>query len=76
VTDEQTWKRRFYLFMGARAFGLLTFLAGLAIMFTDVLREGGWPALGTIIVILGLIDAIAAPMLLKKQWKKEDRDSG
>ena len=43
MADEATWKRRFYLYMGARLFGLLTFFAGLAIVFTDLLREGGWP---------------------------------
>ena len=72
MADEATWKRRFYLYMGARLFGLLTFIAGLAIVFTDLLREGGWPAVGVIIMVLGLADAIVAPKLIKKQWEKED----
>ena len=58
--------------MGARLFGLLRFFAGLAIVFTDLLREGGWPAVGVIIMVLGLADAIVAPKLIKKQWEKED----
>ena len=72
MADEATWKRRFYLYMGARLFGLLTFIAGLAIVFTDLLREGGWPAVGVIIMLLGLADAIVAPKLIKKQWEMED----
>jgi len=72
MADDELWKRRFYLFMGARLFGLLTFLAGMAITFTDILRPGGWPLVGTVLVIAGLIDAIVAPMLLKKHWKRED----
>jgi hypothetical protein len=73
MADEATWKRRFYLFMGARLFGLATFLAGMAIMFTDILREGGWPVVGAIIMVAGLVDAVVAPKLLRKQWDREDR---
>ena len=72
MADEATWKRRFYLFMGARLFGLATFFAGVAIMFTDLLREGGWPIVGGILMLAGLVDAVVAPMLLKKHWKQED----
>lgn len=72
MADEATWKRRFYLYMGARLFGLATFLAGMAIMFTDLLREGGWPVVGAIVMVAGLVDALVAPKLLKKQWERED----
>jgi hypothetical protein len=72
VADRDVWRRRFFLFTAARVFGLLTLLAGVAIMFGDLLRPGGWPLVGTILVIAGLIDAIVAPMLLKKHWKRED----
>jgi len=72
MADDAVWKRRFFLFMGARLLGLLTFFAGIAIMFTDILREGGWPLVGAIIMLLGLVDAVIAPRLLKKQWQKDD----
>ena len=72
MADEATWKRRFYLFMAARLFGLATFFAGLAIMFTDLLREGGWPIVGAIVMLMGLADAVVAPKLLTKHWKRED----
>ena len=72
MADDDLWRRRFLLFMGARLFGLLTVLAGVAVIFTDLLRPGGWPVVGGIVVALGLIDAIGAPMLLKRQWKRED----
>ncbi len=73
MTDDAKWKRRFYWFAAARLAGLATFFAGLAIMFTDLLREGGWPTVGAILVVLGLIDALFAPKLLKKHWDKEDQ---
>jgi hypothetical protein len=72
MPDEAVWKRRFLVFMLVRLFGLLTFLLGLAIVFTDLLREGGWPQVGAILVIVGAIDAVFAPKLLKKQWDRED----
>lgn len=72
MPDEAVWKRRFLVFMLVRLFGLLTFLLGLAIVFTDLLREGGWPQVGAILIIVGAIDAVFAPKLLKKQWDRED----
>jgi hypothetical protein len=73
MADEDKWKRRFHLFMAARLFGLAMFLLGIAIMFTGILRPGGWPVVGSIVVILGLLDAVVAPKLMKKQWDAEDR---
>jgi hypothetical protein len=73
MDDEAKWKRRFHLFMAARLFGLATFLAGVAVYFTDVLRDGGWPLVGVILILVGLADAVVAPKLLRKIWDKEDR---
>jgi hypothetical protein len=73
MDDEAKWKRRFHLFMAARLFGLATFLAGVAVYFTDILRDGGWPLVGVILILVGLADAVVAPKLLRKIWDKEDR---
>lgn len=72
MDDEAKWKRRFQLFMAARLFGLATVLAGVAVYFTDILRDGGWPIVGLILIIVGLVDAFVAPKLLRKQWQKDD----
>lgn len=71
---EDVWKRRFYVFVILRLLGLAVFMFGLAVVFTDVLRPGGWPAVGSVIVILGVIDAVLAPKLLRKQWDRLDRE--
>ena len=47
--------------MLARLFGVATFFLGIAIIYTDLLREGGWPAVGAIVAIIGAIDAVFAP---------------
>lgn len=73
MDDDLLWKRRFLMFAGARLFGLAMFLLGVAIAYSDLLREGGMPVLGAIIAILGAIDAVFAPRLLKKLWEQQDR---
>ena len=73
MDDEAKWKRRFHLFTAARLFGLATFLAGVAVYFTDLLRDGGWPLVGILLIVVGLADAVVAPKLLKKIWDREDR---
>ncbi len=73
MTDDQVWKRRFQLFTAIRLFGLLTFLLGIAIAFTDLVRPGGWALVGGILAIIGVIDAVLAPRILKKGWERLDK---
>lgn len=73
MADDDIWRRRFQAFVLVRMFGLATFLLGVAIIYTDLLREGGWPTVGAIIAIIGAIDAVFAPMLLRKLWEDQDR---
>lgn len=73
MADRDVWRRRFFLFTAARVFGLLTLLAGVAIMFGDLLRPGGWPLVGGILMVAGLIDSVVAPSLLKRHWVEQDK---
>ena len=70
--DNELWRKRFQLFLAIRLFGLITFLLGLAIAFSDLVRPGGWKLLGGIVVIVGVIDAVLAPRILKKGWERQD----
>ena len=72
MADEDLWRRRFHLFMLVRLIGLATFFLGIAIIYTDLLREGGWPAVGAILAIMGTLDAVFAPRVLKKLWAQQD----
>lgn len=74
MADEDLWRRRFQVFMLVRLFGVATFLLGIAIIYTNLVREGGWPAVGAVIAIMGTIDAAFAPKLLKTLWEQQDRD--
>ena len=73
MNDEELWRKRFHLFAAVRLFGVLTFLLGVATAFTDLVRTGGWPLLGGILAIIGAIDAVVAPRVLKKSWERIDR---
>jgi hypothetical protein len=72
-TSDDIWRKRFQLFMLVRVIGVATFLLGIAIAYTDLLRPGGWPLVGGLITIAGAIDAVFAPKLLRKMWQQRDR---
>ena len=75
MDDEALHRKRLLAYSGARLGGLAIFFLGLAIIYTDLVREGGWPQVGAIVAILGVIDAMLAPRLLKKAWDEQDRQS-
>ena len=70
--NDKLWRSRFFVLTAARLFGLAVFLSGVFIAFTDLLRPGGWPLLGGILAIVGAIDAVFAPRMLKKVWEQQD----
>jgi hypothetical protein len=74
MADEDQWRRRFFAYTLVRLGGLAIFFLGIAIAYSNLVREGGWPQLGAIVAILGAIDTVFAPRLLKKGWDQQDRD--
>jgi membrane protein implicated in regulation of membrane protease activity len=73
MDDETKWRNRLLVHSLVRLGGLAIFFSGLAIIYTGVLRPGGWPQVGAIVAILGAIDALFAPRLLKRAWDEQDR---
>ena len=71
--DEELWRKRLLVYSLVRFAGLAIFFLGVAVMYTNLLRTGGWPQLGAVIAIMGAIDALFAPRLLKKAWDERDR---
>jgi hypothetical protein len=70
--NDDLWKRRFRLFLVIRLVGLATFLLGIAIAFSDLIRPGGWKLLGGLLAVMGAIDAVVAPRILKRGWDRVD----
>jgi hypothetical protein len=71
--DENVAKRRLLIYSLVRFGGLAIFMLGVAIMYTGLLRPGGWPQIGAIVAIMGAVDSVFAPRLLKKAWDENDR---
>ena len=73
MIDEDLARRRLLIYSLVRLGGLVIFFLGLAIMYTSLVRPGGWPQLGAIVAILGVVDSVLAPRLLKRAWDREDQ---
>ncbi|HEY6048182.1 MAG TPA: hypothetical protein VIV07_03950 [Sphingomicrobium sp.] len=73
MDDDAIWRKRLLAYTLVRLGGLAIFFAGIAVMYTDWLRPGGWPQVGAVIAIMGAIDTVFAPRLLKKSWDEQDR---
>jgi hypothetical protein len=74
MNDDAIWRKRLAIYSLVRLAGLAIFFLGIVIMYTRLLRPGGWPQVGAVVAILGAIDALFAPRLLKRQWDREDRE--
>jgi hypothetical protein len=75
MDDDALWRKRLLAYSAVRLGGLAIFFLGLAMIYTDLLREGGWPQVGAVIAILGAIDALFAPRMLKKLWDQRDMET-
>jgi hypothetical protein len=72
--DEDVARKRLLIYMLVRLGGLMIFFLGIAIVYTNILREGGWPQVGAIVAIMGAIDSVFAPKLLKSAWDRQDEE--
>lgn len=75
MDEERVWRQRLLIYTLVRFGGIAIFLLGVAIFYTNLVRVGGWPQLGAIVAILGVVDAFFAPRLLKRGWDREDREA-
>ena len=72
--DDRTARNRLLAYSAVRFGGLLIFFLGVAIVYTDLLRPGGWPQVGAIVAIMGAIDSVFAPKILKSAWDRQDEE--
>jgi hypothetical protein len=71
-TDDPVWKQRFALHTAARLGGVGIFFVGVAIAYSNMLRPGGWPQVGAVVAIIGVLDSLLLPRLIKRAWERED----
>ena len=70
MDEDARARNRLLLIPLVRFAGLAIFFLGIAIMYTNLLRPGGWPQVGAIIAILGVIDAFLRRACSKKAWDR------
>ena len=70
MTDEAMWKRRFFALMLARLVGTLLALSGLVVAYGDVVRPGGYLALGVPLILAGMVALAVLPILLRRRWRR------
>ena len=70
--DDDVARQRLAVYTLARFGGVATFFLGIAIMYTRLVRPGGWPQVGAIVAILGVIEAMFIPRLIKRNWDRQD----
>ena len=73
MNDDELWRKRFRKFLAIRLVGLATFLAGIAVAFTDFVQPGGQKLVGGLLAVMGALDAVIAPRVLKRGWEKQDK---
>ncbi len=71
--DDDVYRKRLLLYSLVRLLGVAIFLFGVAIAYTGLIRPGGYPQLGAIVAIFGVLDAFIAPRLLKRSWDRRDK---
>jgi protein-S-isoprenylcysteine O-methyltransferase Ste14 len=74
MDDEEIWRKRLAIYSLVRLGGVAIFFLGIAIMYTNLVRPGGWPQLGAIVAIAGVIGAFFAPRLIKRSWDAAESD--
>ena len=74
MDDDSRARNRLLAYTAVRLGGLAIFFLGVAIIYTNLLRTGGWPQVGAIVAMMGAIDAVLAPHLLKKAWDRRDQE--
>jgi membrane protein implicated in regulation of membrane protease activity len=73
MDEDELWRKRLIQYSLVRGLGLLIFFLGLAIIYTNLVRPGGWPRLGAIVAIIGALDALLLPRFVRRAWDKKDR---
>ena len=71
MTEHDPYKSRFLLFSAARVGGLAIMGLGLAVAFSDLVRDGGFRQLGGLLIAIGTIEMVVVPLLLKRMWSRK-----
>lgn len=66
---ERLAKSRWQTIQLLRFTGIVVMILGMWIWAGDILRIGGWPALGMPLFALGAVEALLLPIYFARRWK-------
>lgn len=64
-------KSRFLVLQLLRLGGIVTMMLAAAIWHGDLIRPGGVPRAGAILLAIGLIEALVIPRYLARRWRSQ-----
>lgn len=67
--EDQLAKVRFSIITLLRSSGAVVMLIGLWIWQGNILRDGGWTAVGLPLFILGFVESLIVPQILARKWR-------
>ena len=70
MTDDDVWKKRFFLLMLVRLAGTALALLGMVVGFGDLVQPGGNRPLGLVFLAAGLLAITLVPRALSRKWRE------
>lgn len=70
--DEATWRNRFITLQLARIGGTILTLAGVYLMLSNSVQQGGSIVLGLPLALIGLVISFWGPKHLSRMWRRQD----
>ena len=70
--NEDQARARFFMLSAARFAGVGVVMLGMAIWLGDLLRPGGWPAVGIPLFLAGVAETLFLPKFLARRWRSPD----
>ncbi|RST31973.1 hypothetical protein HMF7854_14845 [Sphingomonas ginkgonis] len=74
--EHALWRKRFMVFAIFRLLGVGMVFAGIAIALGDLVRPGGSLPFGLPLVLVGALDALFVPRILKAAYRRQDEEAG
>lgn len=62
-------RRRFFALTLIRLAGFALMVVGLLVWRTDLLRDGGWPAVGLPLALIGFVESLLLPKFVARRWR-------
>ena len=69
--DDELAKRQLWRLTLLRLATFAPFMLGIAIMYTDLLRPGGWPQPGAVICIVSVLASVGVTYAFRKNRRRE-----